>query len=951
MARPGNLFAGEIVEATAPRAMTAGEHYTLIYDTDASQLVFDLLQVPSATFGVGVLVVRPHPSDPDILIPVEGPFPWATEFSPLSHARAWRDKEGLVEWEATIEVGAKDLNGTIGLLRATDITVNTTDFLTIPEEHWSLTEVRDSEEAGGVEGKVTIAVNSAVVVPVGLELRAAAHTAPYNSTNRSLFHDAETALIVEPGGSVTIATGGVAGDTVCAVPFYHEPSENHWRQASQNLIFHRLEGIDNPDLPSFTTRPTISGTGKIGSALTLTYVGANFDTAAIEWLRSGVAIEDETGSSYTPAAADDVTSITARVSLTNAEDTVSDTSNAIQITYPAPQTSGSISDLTVDEEDGATLQFSATSKFDATPGSYSVAPPFSVISIDPATGAYSVDIDDPLAATEFAISKTNSGGTASQQFTVTIDPATPVITRPSPQPTSADVTVTEVTDPDEASAQGFPGENGHLKIVTSSFSNFAPTGFTCRVMPFSPADSGVVLSASSTFYTAAGGLVGATVTPSVKWVHTATGQRLDIFNCPSILIQGLDEPPPDTDFPMPPAGILNTAKTAALVRYGIDNISGGMTSGFSMVLVAYAAWAGGAAAGCDARLTQILRHWCTGTNSPSGASGYAQQHEDRALAVIAIASKIDRIWNTALTEAERRKLDLIAKINIVAPCAVSSVNRPRAGTLIGRPNNLSGNINFSLAYPCGIACGLAYFGSAGALLSFLDGFDPASYRSAAQGQGLSNIVNNIDRWDWSFAQVQQALNNPAFAFGSTTFAYSNMMGIYTANQGVPRAFGQNIQPGATANNGTGGGVRMPNGTIRGILASGISGISNRGQTGMCQEFQGSDANENNGPSNVRSSMSYVVHGTTMVLSWIIVGMVSGLLVRSNSTVQNTILPRMRLAFNDLNYKNTNGYNSYAHGGSGTNNENWRADNQGVSHQWSVIMSAFNDVIEPWLDAG
>jgi hypothetical protein len=48
---------------------------------------------------------------------------------------------------------------------------------------------------------------------------------------------------------------------------------------------------------------------------------------------------------------------------------------------------------------------------------------------------------------------------------------------------------------------------------------------------------------------------------------------------------------------------------------------------------------------------------------------------------------------------------------------------------------------------------------------------------------------------------------------------------------------------------------------------------------------------------------------------------------------------MRLAFNDLNYKNTNGYNSYAHGGSGTNNENWRADNQGVSHQWSVIMSA------------
>ena len=76
-----------------------------------------------------------------------------------------------------------------------------------------------------------------------------------------------------------------------------------------------------PVAPSITTQPTISGSNVVGSTLTLD-VGAASGTpapsAAIQWLRAGVVIAGETGTSYVTTNADASLPIAAQVVWTNA---------------------------------------------------------------------------------------------------------------------------------------------------------------------------------------------------------------------------------------------------------------------------------------------------------------------------------------------------------------------------------------------------------------------------------------------------------------------------------------------------------------------------------------------------------------------------------------------------------------------------------------------------------
>src|SRR5690606_22625800 len=92
-----------------------------------------------------------------------------------------------------------------------------------------------------------------------------------------------------------------------------------------------------PDAPVVTSPGTITGTGKIGDAHTVsgfTYTGTG--TLAYQWRGNGWPISGATSAGYTPVAADDGTTLTRTTTGTNAGGSDSGTTPGVAITYNAP---------------------------------------------------------------------------------------------------------------------------------------------------------------------------------------------------------------------------------------------------------------------------------------------------------------------------------------------------------------------------------------------------------------------------------------------------------------------------------------------------------------------------------------------------------------------------------------------------------------------------------------
>jgi hypothetical protein len=85
--------------------------------------------------------------------------------------------------------------------------------------------------------------------------------------------------------------------------------------------------------PANTTAPVASGTGTVGLTLSVTNgVWANGPTSfAYQWLRGGATIASATAATYVLAAADSTTSVSCRVTATNAAGSTPATSNAIAV--------------------------------------------------------------------------------------------------------------------------------------------------------------------------------------------------------------------------------------------------------------------------------------------------------------------------------------------------------------------------------------------------------------------------------------------------------------------------------------------------------------------------------------------------------------------------------------------------------------------------------------------
>ena len=87
----------------------------------------------------------------------------------------------------------------------------------------------------------------------------------------------------------------------------------------------------NTNPPVNVVAPVITGTGTVGSTLTLQTIGSwiGNTSGSYKWRRDGVDIAGATANTYTLVAADSTHSITAYVTTTNKYGSTSATSNAI----------------------------------------------------------------------------------------------------------------------------------------------------------------------------------------------------------------------------------------------------------------------------------------------------------------------------------------------------------------------------------------------------------------------------------------------------------------------------------------------------------------------------------------------------------------------------------------------------------------------------------------------
>ena len=235
------------------------------------------------------------------------------------------------------------------------------------------------------------------------------------------------------GGGATIdpATGilSLAADTPRAGETVTVTATNSGGSASVSFT---VTVIAAPVLtaPASLVAPSLSGTGRVGAPMrveTGTWSGDPAPVLSVRWTRNGADIPGATGADYVPVAADEGTELRGVVTAANAAGTAEAATGAVRIVHVAPVATGALGDRVLDQGQGAAT-------LDASAAFTGAALTFGVTgggaTIDPATGILSLSADTPRAGETVTVTATNSGGSASVSFTVTVI-AAPVLTAPA----------------------------------------------------------------------------------------------------------------------------------------------------------------------------------------------------------------------------------------------------------------------------------------------------------------------------------------------------------------------------------------------------------------------------------------------------------------------------------------------------------------------------------------
>ena len=175
--------------------------------------------------------------------------------------------------------------------------------------------------------------------------------------------------------------------------------------------------------PLAVSAPALTGTGKIGAAVTLApglWTGTPAPGLARQWRRDGVDIPGAVLASYTPGPADDLTDLSCLVMAASPAGSAVVLAGPIRITHVAPVAAGNLFEEIFDEGSGAQTVAAAG---DFTGLGLSFAVTGAGAEIDAATGVVSIPTDIALSGETVTVTAGNSGGSAASSFMVTVEAA------------------------------------------------------------------------------------------------------------------------------------------------------------------------------------------------------------------------------------------------------------------------------------------------------------------------------------------------------------------------------------------------------------------------------------------------------------------------------------------------------------------------------------------------
>lgn len=222
------------------------------------------------------------------------------------------------------------------------------------------------------------------------------------------------AVINEETGEISLATDQVM--TAAEVTVTAENSGG-----SAEAIF-EVTIATKDVLPILLSMPVLVGQATIGQAITLDaglWGGRPAPELTLQWLCDGAEVAGETAKEYIPKPVDDLKTIACRVTATNMVGSAEAVTNTLSVTYAPPVVAGELLEEIFDQHTGT--QFIETAAgFTGENLSFSVEG--AKAEIDPETGVVSLSTETAFDGEIVTVSATNSGGTVSSAFQVTVEP-------------------------------------------------------------------------------------------------------------------------------------------------------------------------------------------------------------------------------------------------------------------------------------------------------------------------------------------------------------------------------------------------------------------------------------------------------------------------------------------------------------------------------------------------
>jgi len=399
----------------------------------------------------------------------------------------------------------------------------------------------------------------------------------------------------------------------------------------------------------------------------------------------------------------------------------------------------------------------------------------------------------------------------------------------------------------------------------------------------------------------------------------------------------------------PNAGIVNTAKSAGLVRYNRAIRGGAYTNmgnnGGAPIIMAHAALAGDTSV--DARILEQIRytiepHFTPGTGNDICANGgYPAQHELQVTGMLAVVKNIPRIWKQ-LTPEEIARIDAMMQAVLVGNAFTTSDNNPFIKTrqpqrTLDADTNVSRswNPNFREGMFGSVLVATAYFGVEKAK-NLLQNYKHEEFATRLCELGLANSCE-IFNWKKLYpestapdgAQIEQAVRNWS-AWGVTLDDPMRLSAEMTYS-----TFSRDIECGLF--NGAGFAAANAPGGVAGVIHSGCETLPNRGQPGMLTEFDSVDAG---GP---RSAIGYAFDGLKPEMFYRGALIVNGLW--KPGRVADEIAALTAAGAEDVFYKLEHGYRNYSKGRASSSPA--YMDQAGRHPQHHYVKALWEEVIAPY----